>query len=68
MVKNPPCKTEDMGSVPGQKTKILHAMGQLSPHATTKNWHSQINRGKKKFFFKEEEEKQKEKWPWVNIY
>ena len=37
MVKNPPSKTEDMGSVPGQKTKILHAMGQLSPHATTKN-------------------------------
>ena len=27
MVKNPPCKTEDMGSVPGQKTKILHACG-----------------------------------------
>ena len=51
MVKNPPSKTEDMGSVPGQKTKILHAMGQLSPHATTKNWHSQINRGKKKIFF-----------------
>lgn len=37
MVKNPPSKTEDMGSVPGQKTKILHAMGQVSLHATTKN-------------------------------
>ena len=60
MVKNPPSKTEDVGSVPGQKTKILHAMGQVSPHATTKNWHSQINTEKKKiFFFKEEEEKQK---------
>ena len=52
MVKNLPSNREDMGSVSGQETKILHAMQQLNPHATTKNWHSQINREKKNFFFK----------------
>ena len=51
--------------VPGRETKIPHAMGQLSPravareacarqwkipHATTKTWHSQIN----KYFKKKE--------------
>ena len=35
MVKNPPSNAGDMGSVPGWGTKILHAVGQLSPHATT---------------------------------
>ena len=34
-VKNPSCNTGDAGSIPGQETKIPHAMGQLSPHATT---------------------------------
>ena len=35
MVKNPPYNAEDMGSIPGQGTKIPHAAGQLSPSATT---------------------------------
>lgn len=54
MVKNLPSNRQDVGSVSGQETKILHAMQQLNPHATTKKWHSQINREKKKFFLKEE--------------
>ena len=36
VVKNPPCNARDMGSIPGQRTKILHAMEQLSPRATTR--------------------------------
>ena len=37
VVKNPPSKAEDVGSIPGRKTKIPHAAGQLTPHtATTK--------------------------------
>ena len=35
MVKNPPSEAGDMGSIPGQETKIPYAMGQLSPHAAT---------------------------------
>ena len=35
MVKNPPPNAEDVGSIPGRGTKIPHATGQLSPHATT---------------------------------
>ena len=35
MVKNPPYNAGDVGSIPGQGTKIPYAMGQLSPHATT---------------------------------
>ena len=35
MVKNPPSNAGDAGSIPGWGTKILHATGQLSPHATT---------------------------------
>ena len=61
MVKNLPSNREDMGSVSGQETKILHAMQQLNPHATTKNWHSQINREKKKFFFLRRRIKEKRK-------
>ena len=38
MVKNPPSNALDMGSIPG--TKIPHASGQLSPHATMKTQHS----------------------------
>ena len=33
MVKNPPYNAGDMGSIPGQGTKIPHATGQLSPRA-----------------------------------
>ena len=32
MVKNLPYNAGDTGSIPGQGTKIPHAMGQLSPH------------------------------------
>ena len=35
MVKNPPSNAEDVGSIPGWGTKIPHATGQLSLHATT---------------------------------
>ena len=35
MVKNLPYNAGDMGSIPGQGTKIPHAAGQLSPRATT---------------------------------
>ena len=35
MVKNPPSKAGDMGSIPAWGTKIPQASGQLSPHATT---------------------------------
>ena len=35
VVKNPPSNAGDTGSIPGQGTKIPHATGQLSPHATT---------------------------------
>ena len=36
VVKNPPYKAGDVGSIPGQGTKIPHAAGQLSPCATTR--------------------------------
>ena len=35
VVKNPPCNARDMGSIPGQRTKIPHAAEQLSLSATT---------------------------------
>ena len=35
VVKNLPSNTGDLGSIPGQGTKIAHAAGQLSPRATT---------------------------------
>ena len=35
MVKNLPYDAGDVGSIPGQGTKILHAAGQLSLCATT---------------------------------
>ena len=35
MVKNPPSDAGDMGSIPGQGTKIPHAAGPLGPHTTT---------------------------------
>ena len=33
MVKNLPSNAGDMGSIPGQGTKIPHDVGQLSRHA-----------------------------------
>ena len=35
MLKNLPSNAGDMGSIPVQETKIPHAVGQLSLHATT---------------------------------
>ena len=35
VVKNPPCNAGDLSSIPGWGTKILHAMEQLSPQATS---------------------------------
>ena len=35
MAKNPSSNAGDVGSIPGQGTKIPHAAGQLSPRATT---------------------------------
>ena len=35
VVKNPPCNAGDVGSVPGQGTKIPHAVKEPSPQATT---------------------------------
>ena len=35
VVKNLPYNAGDMGSIHSQGTKIPHAVGQLSPHATT---------------------------------
>ena len=35
VVKNPLSDTGDVGSIPGWGTKIPHAMGQISPRATT---------------------------------
>ena len=35
VVKNPPYNARDPGSIPVQGTKFPHAVGQLSPHATT---------------------------------
>ena len=35
VVENPPSNAGDAGSIPGQGTKIPHATGQLSRHATT---------------------------------
>ena len=35
VVKNPPYNAGDVGSIPGQGTKIPCATGQLSPRTTT---------------------------------
>ena len=41
VVKNPPCNVGDVGLIPGQGTKIPHAVGQLSPQiATTESTHA----------------------------
>ena len=36
VVKNLPSNTEDASSVPGQGIKIPHTVGQLCPHAATR--------------------------------
>ena len=38
VLKNLPCNTADMGSIPGRGTKILLASEQLSPCATSRVW------------------------------
>ena len=35
VVKNLPCNTGDLGSMPGWGTTIPHAVGQLSPQTAT---------------------------------
>ena len=35
-VNNLPSSLDDMSSIPGQGTKIPYAVGQLSPHAKTR--------------------------------
>ena len=35
MVENAPCNAGDEDSIPGQGTKIPHAVGQLSSRTTT---------------------------------
>ena len=35
VVKNPPSNSGDVGTIPGQGTKIPHAVGQLSLYATS---------------------------------
>ena len=35
VIKNLPCKARDVGSIPGQGTKIPHVSVKLSPRATT---------------------------------
>ena len=51
VVKNLPSNAGDPGSIPGQGTKISHAVGPQSPHTTMKTLHaatktrrSQINK------------------------
>ena len=40
VVKNPPFNAGDLGSIPGQGTKIPNAVRQLSPHVTTREAHA----------------------------
>ena len=39
VVKNPPSNAGDVGSIPGQGTKIPHTVGQQSPHTATTEAH-----------------------------
>ena len=39
LIKNPPSNAGDVGSIPGQGTKIPHAVGQQSPHTATTEAH-----------------------------
>ena len=52
MVKNPPSNAKDVGLIPGRRTRIPHAVGQLSPFPATKARCSQIN----KYFYKRKRE------------
>ena len=38
VVKNPPCNAGDVGSIPGQGTKIPHTAEQLSLSATAREF------------------------------
>ena len=49
VVKNPPCNAKNVGLIPGQGTKILHAMEQLSSRATTKIQYAQLRPDRVKF-------------------
>ena len=35
VVKNKPCDARDVSLIPGKKSKIPHAVEQLSPHTAT---------------------------------
>ena len=39
VVKNSPSNAEEVGSIPGQETKIPYAVGQLSLHRATEPTH-----------------------------
>ena len=55
MIQNPPSNAGNVGSIPGQETKMPHAEGQLSPctpqlgspRAITKTPHSQKKKKRK---------------------
>ena len=47
VVKNPSCIAGDMGSIPGQGTKIPQAVEQLILYTTRKTQHSQKEKKKK---------------------
>ena len=54
MVKNPPSNAREAGLIPGQGTKVPHAVGQLSPCPVTREaWALQRrpSAAKKKFLF-----------------
>ena len=40
VVKNPPSNSGEMGSITGRRTKIPHAMGQLSPCTLEPAYHN----------------------------
>ena len=40
VVKNPPCNAKDTGLIPGLRTKIPHAVRQLSPRVPTTKAHA----------------------------
>ena len=55
VIKNLLCNARDVGLIPGQGTKILHAMEQLSPCVATRAKCSQINKhlkNKRQYEFK----------------
>ena len=42
VVKNLPCNAGDVSSIPGRGTRVPHAVGQLSPLATSEPAKAQI--------------------------